>query len=265
MLRDDQGVRPLSGGKSCGAGGVSSVAWCLAGACCRWSASPARTAHIIQFDYNDVAGLQAAAEEAGDDLRHHRYLRHDFRKDQNFRRQYSRGAPGDIWATGRSMLMVMTSGRDPSASAVAKVGAAAGFVVVCWVSIANGHSLAAVTALTSFCDAVKASCFLTGFVLGVFRCRWRRRSRRRWNAAAGGCAGADGNTVQMFRDGLAGAAAAAWHSPCRPPCRCRAVYSRMILRYDNGKARCSLRWRCVGRRRFSSEAYYVFIGGAYRV
>ena len=162
-------------------------------------------AHIIQFDYNDVASLQAAAEEAGDDLAGIivSAFRHDFGKDQELPTPaFARRAREICDRVGAALIVddVRAGFRLHLGGSWEKVGVRPDLSA--WSkSIANGHSLAAVTGTDKFRDAV-ASVFSTGSFwcssVSMAAAVATLNVLRREDAPA-----RMEHTGQMFRDGLA--------------------------------------------------------------
>jgi glutamate-1-semialdehyde 2,1-aminomutase len=122
-------------------------------------------AHIVQFDYNDVASLQAAADAAGDDLAGIivSAFRHDVGRDQELPTPaFARRAREICDRVGAALIVddVRAGFRLHLGGSWEKVGVRPDLSA--WSkSIANGHALAAVTGTDRFREAV-TEVFSTG-------------------------------------------------------------------------------------------------------
>jgi glutamate-1-semialdehyde 2,1-aminomutase len=122
-------------------------------------------AHIIQFEYNDVASLQAAADQAGDDLAAIivTAFRHDVGRDQELPTPaFARRARELCDRAGAALIVddVRAGFRLHLGGSWEKVGVRPDLSA--WSkSIANGHALAAITGTDRFREAV-TEVFSTG-------------------------------------------------------------------------------------------------------
>lgn len=114
-------------------------------------------AHLIYFDYNDLASLQAAADQAGTDLAAVIVcpFKHDTRKDQEEPTlEFARGVRELCDATGAALIMddVRAGFRLHLAGSWEPLGVRPDLAA--WSkAIANGHALAAVTGTDRFREA----------------------------------------------------------------------------------------------------------------
>lgn len=122
-------------------------------------------AHLIRFEYNDPASLEAAVNEAGDDLAAIvvTAFRHDLGRTQELpTRDFAAAARAACDATGAALIVddVRAGFRLNLAGSWEDVGVRADLAAYSK-AIANGQPLAAVTGADSFRDAA-AQVFVTG-------------------------------------------------------------------------------------------------------
>jgi glutamate-1-semialdehyde 2,1-aminomutase len=126
-------------------------------------------AHISHFDYNDVASLERATDEAGGDLAAILVTayRHDVRRDQDMpTADFARAARAVCDASGAALIIddVRAGFRINLAGSWEGLGVRPDLSAFSK-AIANGHALAAVTGTDRFRDAAQAV-----FVTGSFWC-----------------------------------------------------------------------------------------------
>ncbi len=127
--------------------------------------TPEDRAHLLHFRYNDIASLEEAAAQAGDDLAAVLVspFRHDYGVDQELAQpEFARALRALCDRTGAALILdeVRAGGRIDLAGSWERFDVRPDLAA--WSkAIANGHALAAVTGNDRFRDAA-ASIFVTG-------------------------------------------------------------------------------------------------------